>query len=68
MVSVPEREDSCEIAWNSPSLTLRDLSEYLSVQLDLYDEVVVPYVTSELYQNGSERSCSFATADFHCAA
>lgn len=49
----PEREDSCKIIWDPSELTLKDLTECLSVQLDLYDKVVTPYVTSELYQDGS---------------
>jgi hypothetical protein len=49
----PERDDLCIIVWSPPVLTLEDLAECFSVQLDLYRETVIPYVTSELYQDGS---------------
>ena len=53
LVVSPERDDLCVIVWNPSVLTLADLSECFSVQLDLYRETVIPYVTSELYQDGS---------------
>jgi hypothetical protein len=52
-VTSPQREDLCTIVWSPRVLTLEDLAECLSVQLDLYRETVIPYVTSELYQDGS---------------
>jgi hypothetical protein len=48
-----ERDDLCTIVWDPSVLTLADLAEYFSVQLDLCRETVIPYVTSELYQDGS---------------
>jgi hypothetical protein len=52
-VASPDPDDLCTIVWNPSVLTLEDLAECLSVQLDLYRETVTPYVTSELYQDGS---------------
>jgi hypothetical protein len=52
-VANPERDDLCTIVWNPSVLTLEDLAECLSVQLDLYREVAAPYVISELYQDGA---------------
>jgi hypothetical protein len=48
-VASPERDDLCAVVWNPPMLSLGDLTECLSVQSDLYTEVVRPYVASELY-------------------
>jgi hypothetical protein len=46
-----EREDSCTITWNPPSLTLDELAEFTSMIAELHDKVAVPYVTGELYRN-----------------
>lgn len=45
--------DSCTFTWNSRMLTLGDLEDFTSLLVALHDEVAVPYVTSDLYQVGS---------------
>jgi hypothetical protein len=46
-------EDSCTVTWNPSGLTLEDLAKFMSLLLELHNEVAVPYVTDELYQQGS---------------
>src|ERR1700730_12715717 len=50
---VSEDDRSCVITWNPLVLTLDDLKSFTSLLVTLHSEVAVPYVTSELYQDGS---------------
>lgn len=52
-MDISGRENSCTITWNPSGLTLDDLARFTSLLFELHNEVAAPYVTDELYQQGS---------------
>jgi hypothetical protein len=48
-----EQEGSCEIIWSARVFALDDLARFTSLLLELHSEIAAPYVTSELYSDGS---------------
>jgi hypothetical protein len=52
-MAISERDNTCVITWNPRDLKLADLAEFYALLVELHSEVVVPYVTSELYQGSN---------------
>jgi len=52
-MDIAVHEDSCTITWDPSGLTLDDLARFTSLLFELHNEVAAPYVTDELYQQGS---------------
>jgi hypothetical protein len=47
-VATPEHEASCTITWSPQVIGLDELAVWTSMIADLYSDIAVPYVTSEL--------------------
>ena len=52
-MDLSERKDICIVVWNPPAVTINDLAIYAALLAGLHRDVAIPYMSSELYQDGS---------------